>query len=111
MRAPCPFEPGDANSPPDFAEATLVPAPGNGPTQAELAFAMANSLIGASLRSRAVVLKSLREIFPHSPLTVRAAALGALARRQASLPGKLTFRDKLGGPGHRRAILRPCRKA
>lgn len=83
MKATCPAESREGNCPSGFAEATLVPAIANGPTPAELQFALAHSLIEDSPHACAVVLKSLRDLFPHSPLTVRIAALGPLARRKA----------------------------
>ena len=59
----------------------LAPYAMTGRTEAELARAMAEHLLTANPTSGAKALAVLREAFPDSPLTVRVAALAALAGR------------------------------
>jgi hypothetical protein len=59
----------------------LAPPELTGVSQAELARSMAEYLMASGPSSDAEALGHLRQAFPHSPLTVRVAALAALMRR------------------------------
>ena len=52
----------------------------NGHSDEELARALVERLSAAGRRSTAEMLHELRQAFPHSPLSVRVAALEALRR-------------------------------
>jgi hypothetical protein len=69
------------SEPDPFGDVTLVPQQLSGHTQADLARAMADALIEAKTESHSDALRILRLMFPHAPLTVRVAALGAMMRR------------------------------
>ncbi|MES1155013.1 MAG: hypothetical protein ABUL48_01155 [Pseudorhodoplanes sp.] len=64
-----------------YGDVTLVPAMASGRSEAEAARAMAQALIKAAPASSADALKHLRSLFPHSPLSLRVAALAAAIRR------------------------------
>lgn len=70
-----------AHEAPPLGEVVLAPAALTGRSQAELARSMANYLQKAAPNTGAEALSLLRRMFPHSPLTVRVAALAALMRR------------------------------
>jgi hypothetical protein len=59
----------------------LAPPEHTGVSQAELARSMADYLMVSGPGSDAEALGFLRRAFPHSPLTVRVAALAAMMRR------------------------------
>jgi hypothetical protein len=59
----------------------LAPREMTGRSEADLARAMAEHLLTANPASGAKALAVLRDAFPDSPLTVRVAALAALAGR------------------------------
>jgi hypothetical protein len=64
-----------------LGDVTLAPPELTGVSQAELARSMAEYLMASGPGSDAEALGHLRRAFPHSPLTVRVAALAALMRR------------------------------
>jgi hypothetical protein len=66
--------------PEPLGDVTLVPQQLSGCSEADLAHAMADALLKAEPESPSEALRLLRLMFPHSPLTVRVAALGALMR-------------------------------
>ncbi len=66
---------------PPLGEVVLAPVALTGRSQAELAHSMAAYLQKAAPGTGAEALSLLRRTFPHSPLTVRVAALAALMRR------------------------------
>lgn len=68
------------SEPDPLGDVTLVPRQVSGQSEAELARAMADALTGANPESQSEALRVLRAMFPHSPLTARVAALGALMR-------------------------------
>ena len=78
MRA-APFLP--VHDAPPLGEMVLAPSAPTGFSQAQLARSMANYLMVAAPDTGAEALSLLRRTFPNSPLTVRVAALAALARR------------------------------
>ena len=63
-----------------FGDVTLAPAAVTGRSESELAHSMAKVLLGAKPATGAEALNILRRLFPHSPLTVRVAALDAMMR-------------------------------
>lgn len=69
-----------ASDPDPLGDVTLVPQQISGHSEADLARAMAEALVNAEPQSQSEALRLLRTMFPHSPLTVRVAALGALMR-------------------------------
>ncbi len=69
------------SDPDPFGDVTLAPAALTGRSESELARSMAKALLGASPSTGAEALNVLRRLFPHSPLTVRVAALDAMIRR------------------------------
>jgi len=74
------------SDPDPFGDVTLVPRQMSGHSEADLARAMAEALIGAEPESQSEALRLLRLMFPHSPLTVRVAALGALMSGTRYIP-------------------------
>jgi hypothetical protein len=74
------------SEPDPFGDVTLVPRQMSGQSEADLARAMAETLIDAEPGSQSEALRILRLIFPHSPLTVRVTALGALMRTAPHMP-------------------------
>lgn len=80
MPSPAPRTTLRISEPDPFGDVTLVPRQVSGQSEADLARAMAETLIQAQPESHSEALKILRMMFPHSPLTVRVAALGALMR-------------------------------
>jgi hypothetical protein len=64
-----------------IGDMTLAPKAMTGRSEADLARAMAEHLLTANPASGAKALAVLRDAFPDSPLTVRVAALAALAGR------------------------------
>ena len=64
-----------------LGDVPLAPYALTGMSEAQLARAMAEHLLASAPDSDADALKALRKAFPHSPLTVRVAALAALMRR------------------------------
>lgn len=66
---------------PPFGDVTLAPFAMTKRSEADLAHAMAEHLRDARPGSGAEALSALRRAFPHSPLTLRVMALGALMRR------------------------------
>jgi hypothetical protein len=68
-------------SPEPLGDMTLAPIMMTGRTEAELARAMAEHLRAARPGSGAEALRTLRTVFPNSPLTLRVTALAALMRR------------------------------
>ena len=69
------------HEPAPFGDMPLAPPELTGVSQAELARSMADYLMASGPGSDAEALGFLRRAFPHSPLTVRVAALAALMRR------------------------------
>jgi hypothetical protein len=67
--------------PAPLGDMPLAPPELTGVSQAELARSMAEYLLASGPGSDAEALGRLRRAFPHSPLTVRVAALAALMRR------------------------------
>jgi hypothetical protein len=67
--------------PDPFGEVTLAPAAVTGRSESELARSMADALLSAAPSTGTEALNILRRLFPHSPLTVRVAALDAVMRR------------------------------
>ncbi len=70
-------------APDPFSDVTLAPAIVTGRPDVALARAMTLTLPGMRPATRAQELRHLRPSFPHSPLTMRLAALAALMRRRA----------------------------
>ncbi len=70
-------------APDPFGDVTLAPAIVTGRPEAELACAMTPAFHAMRPATRAQELRHLRPSFPHSPLTMRLAALAALMRRRA----------------------------
>jgi hypothetical protein len=64
-----------------FGDVSLAPAELTGVPEAQLARSMVEHLKASDPESQAEVLSFLRRAFPHSPLTVRVAALAALMKR------------------------------
>jgi len=64
-----------------FGDVVLAPRELTGMSQAELARSMAEHLLATTPGTDAQALATLREAFPHAPLTTRVAALAALMRR------------------------------
>lgn len=64
-----------------FGDMPLAPFAMTKRTEADLASAMAEHLRDAAPSSGSEALSALRRAFPHSPLTLRVLALGALMRR------------------------------
>jgi hypothetical protein len=67
--------------PAPLGDMPLAPPELTGVSQAELARSMAEYLTASGPGSDAEALSFLRRAFPHSPLTVRVAALAAMMRR------------------------------
>lgn len=67
--------------PDPFGDVTLAPAAATGRSETDLARSMADALFCAEPASGTEALSILRRLFPHSPLTVRVAALDAMMRR------------------------------
>jgi hypothetical protein len=65
-----------------FGDVSLAPSQATGRSEAGLARAMAERLLAAG--PHAEVLGVLRGAFPHTPLSARLAALGALMRRTSA---------------------------
>lgn len=74
------------SEPNPFGDVTLVPQQVSGCSEADLARAMADALLEAEPESHSEALRILRKMFPHSPLAVRVAALGALMRPDPHIP-------------------------
>ena len=70
-----------APTPEPIGDMTLAPLMMTGRTEAELARSMAEHLRAARPGSGAEALRTLRNAFPNSPLTLRVTALAALMRR------------------------------
>jgi hypothetical protein len=68
-------------SPEPLGEMTLAPLMMTGRSEADLARSMAEHLRAARPGSGAEALRTLRSVFPNSPLTLRVTALAALMRR------------------------------
>jgi hypothetical protein len=64
-----------------FGDVSLAPAELTGMPEAQLAWSMVEHIRASDLGSQAEALGFLRRAFPHSPLTVRVAALAALIGR------------------------------
>jgi hypothetical protein len=69
------------SDPPPLGDVALAPAALTGMPEAQLAHSMVEQLRSADPNTSAEALRFLRRAFPHSPLTVRVAALAALMRR------------------------------
>jgi hypothetical protein len=64
-----------------LGDVSLAPAALTGIPEAQLARSMVEQLQSADPATSAEAVRFLRRAFPHSPLTVRVAALAALMRR------------------------------
>ena len=69
------------DEPAPLGDVPLAPLGLTGRSEAELARAMVEHLAAAAPTTGAEALKALRAAFPHSPLTVRLAALSTRVRR------------------------------
>jgi hypothetical protein len=80
MRATVP-SPVRVSDPLPLGDVPLAPAALTGVPEAQLARSMVDQLRSTDPATSAEALRFLRRAFPHSPLTVRVAALAALMRR------------------------------